>query len=166
MLFLIFHLGGDRYALEASRVVEVLPLVNIKRLPQAPKGVAGVFMYRGHPVPALDISELTIGRPAVERMSTRIVVVNYTDESGKAHRLGLIAERATDLIRRNPAAFAGSGIKIQAAPYLGPVLADSTGPIQWLYEDRLLAPPVRQLLFDATSHLHLAGAQSKKVLSA
>jgi len=27
MLFLLFHIGNDRYALEASRVVEVVPFL-------------------------------------------------------------------------------------------------------------------------------------------
>jgi len=165
MLFLIFHLGQDRYALDASRVVEVLPLLSIKRLPQAPKGVAGVFMYRGQPVPAIDVSELTIGQPATERMSTRIVVVNYPAAHGQVHRLGLIAEHATDLLRQDPASFANPGIKIQAAPYLGPVLTDPKGPIQWLYEDHLLSAPVRQLLFDSANTLRTGSDLNPESLS-
>ena len=43
MLFLLFQLGKERYALPASRVVEVVPLLELKQLPQAPKGVAGIF---------------------------------------------------------------------------------------------------------------------------
>ena len=31
MLFLLFQLGRDRYALEASRVVEVVPLLVLQR---------------------------------------------------------------------------------------------------------------------------------------
>ena len=54
MLFLLFQLGKERYALEATRVVEVVPLLALKQLPQAPKGVAGIFNYRGRPVPAGD----------------------------------------------------------------------------------------------------------------
>ena len=55
MLILLFQLGKDRYALEASRVVEVVPLLALKHLPQSPPGIAGVFNYRGRPVPASDI---------------------------------------------------------------------------------------------------------------
>ena len=101
MLFLLFQLGHDRYALEASRVLEVLPLLELKRLPGAPMGVAGIFNYRGRPVPAVDLSELTLGQPASERLSTRIVVINYPDETGKFQPLGLIAEHATEIIRRD-----------------------------------------------------------------
>ena len=79
MLFLLFQMGNDRYALEARRVVEVVPLLELKHLPQAPKGVAGIFNYRGHPVPAVDVSELTLGVPAVERLSTRIIIVHHPE---------------------------------------------------------------------------------------
>ena len=43
MLFLLFQLGNDRYALDASRVVEVLPLVELKHLPLAPRGTLVVM---------------------------------------------------------------------------------------------------------------------------
>lgn len=148
MLFLLFQLGKDRYALEANRVVEVVPLVNFKKLPRAPNGVAGVFNYRGRPVPAVDLSQLTIGQPAKERLSTRIIVVNYPDRQGHKHLLGLVAEHATDVLRSDAQQFVESGIQLQSAPYLGPVLMDKKGPIQWLYEDRLLPEPVKELVLN------------------
>src|SRR6266403_5966949 len=83
MLFLLFQLGNDRYALEAKRVVEVVPLLALKRIPQAPRGVAGIFNYRGRPVPAVDLSELALGQPANERLSTRIIIIHYQDATGQ-----------------------------------------------------------------------------------
>jgi chemotaxis-related protein WspB len=147
MLFLLFQLGKDRYALEASRVVEVVPLLEMKRLPQAPKGVAGVFNYRGRPVPAVDLSALTLGQPAGERFSTRIIIVNYPDESGTNHLLGLIAEHATEMLSKDVKDFMDSGVKLEHAPYLGPILMNGQSPIQWVYEQRLLPEPVRNVLF-------------------
>jgi chemotaxis-related protein WspB len=147
MLFLLFQLGKDRYALEASRVVEVVPLLTLKQLPQAPKGVAGVFNYRGRPVPAVDLGALTLGQSASERFSTRIIIVNYPDDSGTNHLLGLIAEHATELVHKEAKDFVDPGMKLGAAPYLGPILADGNGAIQWIYEHRVLPEPVRQLLF-------------------
>ena len=82
MLFLLFQLGNDRYALEANRVVEIVPLLSLKAIPQAPKGVAGLLVYRGRAIPALDLCDLTFGRPARERMSTRIIIVNYSEATG------------------------------------------------------------------------------------
>jgi chemotaxis-related protein WspB len=150
VLFLLFQLGADRYALQASRVIEVLPLVDLKHLPDAPKGVAGLFNYRGRPVPAVDLSELTLDRRSGTNFSTRIIVINYPDESGRNHPLGLIAERATEIIRRDHAEFVEPGLKLGGAPYLGPVLMDRHGVIQWVNEQRLLPDHARDLLFCET----------------
>jgi len=60
----------------------------------------GFFNHRGRAVPAIDLSELTCGQPAAERLSTRILLINYPDAAGREHPLGLIAEHATELIRR------------------------------------------------------------------
>ena len=147
MLFLLFKLGKDRYALEARHVVEVVPLLALKRLPQAPPGVAGLFNYRGQPVPAVDLSEITMGQPAHEQLSTRIIVVNFREPTGTSHLLGLIAEHATEMLRKEPGEFVEPGLKLGTAPYLGPVLIDAHGPIQWIHEQRLLSESVSKLLF-------------------
>ena len=146
MLFLLFQLGDDRYALDASRVVEVLPLLNLKKIPQAPRGVAGIFIYHGKPVPAVDLSELTLGRPAGEKLSTRIILMNYSSDDGKNHLLGLIAEHATEMIRRNQNDFTDAGVKLRAAPYLGPVLADEKGVVQLIHEQKLLSGNIREFV--------------------
>jgi len=151
MLFLLFQLGKDRYALAANRVVEVLPLVALKRLPQAPIGVAGLFNYRGRPVPALDLCALALGHPASERLSTRIIIMKYPDAGGTDQLLGLIAENATGMLRKEAKEFADAGVHLQAAPYLGPVLMDGAGVIQWVHEQRLLTDEVRNLLFSQTA---------------
>lgn len=147
MLFLLFQLGKDRYALEANRVVEVVPLVGLQQLPQAPKGVAGIFNYRGRPVPAVDLGELAVGQPARERFSTRIIIVNYPDDSGTNHLVGLIAEHATEILRKDAQDLMDPGVNLGAAPYLGPILMDGASSIRLIYEHRLLPEPVRHLFF-------------------
>ncbi|SPE54372.1 CheW protein [Verrucomicrobia bacterium] len=151
MLFLLFQLGQDRYALEARRVVEVLPLLALRPLPQAPESVAGIFYYRGQQVPAVDLCQLTLGRPAESRLSTRIIIVNYLDARGVGHWVGLVAERVTEVLRKKPTDFVGPGVSIKAAPYLGPVLLDHEGAVQWIYEQRLLPDPVSDILFSQSA---------------
>lgn len=147
MLFLLFQLGNDRYALEAGQVAEVLPLVNLKQIPQAPPAVAGVFDFRGEPVPVVDLSQMALGRPARSRLSTRIIVAHYPDGHGDRRLLGLIAERVTETMRRDSRDFLVSGVDLDAAPYLGPLATDARGLIQRVDVDRLLTPAVRDLLF-------------------
>jgi len=146
MLFVLFHLGKERYTLEANRVVEVVPLLELKRFPQSPPGVAGMFIYRGRPVPALDLCALTLGRPATEHLSTRIIIVNYGNTPDQEQLVGLIAERATETIRREPKDFSLPGVQLSAAPFLGPVLTDDKGVIQLISTQKLLQENLRGLL--------------------
>jgi chemotaxis-related protein WspB len=146
MLFVLFHLGRERYALEASRVVEVVPLLELKRFPQSPRGVAGTFIYRGRPVPALDLCQLTLGREAKEHLSTRIIIVNQSDTPEREHLVGLIAERVTETLRRERKDFVESGVQLSAAPFLGPLLRDEQGVIQLISTQKLLQENLRGLL--------------------
>jgi chemotaxis-related protein WspB len=162
MLFLVFQLGKDRYAVEANRVVEVLPLLEIKRLPQAPRGIAGIFNLRGRPVPALDLSELTFGQAARQRLTTRIILIQHADANGQPRLLGLIAEYVTQTIRKEPSDFINPGVTLNSAPYLGPVLMDSLVPIQWLHAEHLISEPIRRLL---GSEMTLASATQPEISS-
>jgi chemotaxis-related protein WspB len=151
MLFLQFQIGADRYAVDARSVVEVIPMLGLKEIPQAPKGVAGVFNYRGEAVPALDLAELTTGRPAAERLSTRILVVRLDIDGRRSRLVGVIAEHATSMFRKSPDEFVDTGLTAASAPYLGPVLLDERGVIQWIREQKLLPQELRRLLFAPAS---------------
>jgi chemotaxis-related protein WspB len=147
MLFLLFQLGEDRYALDIRHVAEVLPLRRITPMPRLPAAVAGVFDYRGGPVPVIDLCQLALQRPALKRLSTRIVLVHYPDEDGTPHLLGLIAERATATMRRDPAHFKASGIGGRSADHLGPVALDPSGLVQTTELQQLVPASIRELLF-------------------
>ncbi len=147
MLFLLFHLGNDRYALDVGQVAEVLPLVRLKRIAQAPPAVAGVCDFHGKPVPVVDLNQMALGLPARSRLSTRIVLVHFQVGPGERRLLGLMAERVTQTIRRQSADFVATGVDVDAARYLGPVTRDAGGLIQRIEVDQLLTPAVRDLLF-------------------
>ncbi len=141
-LFLVFHIGDERYALPATDVVEVLPRLPLKPIAQAPDWVAGVFAHRGQVVPVIDVSAMTFGKTAVARTSTRLVLVNY-----RGQLLGLMLEQASDTLRCNPADFQPYGLDNRDAPYLGPVRKDQHGLLQWISVDELLSPAVSALIF-------------------
>jgi len=147
MLFLVFQLGKDRYAIEAQQVIEVLHLVHLKQIPQAPAGVAGVFDYHGASVPLIDLAELALGQPSRRWMSTRIILVKYGGSPGETHMLGLLAEQATGILRRNEEDFSDAGLAVSDTPYLGNVTTDTTGIVQRIETQNLLTESVRSLLF-------------------
>ena len=152
-LFLQFEMGADRFVLDCAQVLEVLPYLALKQIPQLPKGIAGIFDYRGDMSPVIDINEIILGIPAQERISTRIIMIRYHDTSGKPHPLGIIAEHASRTFRRNKDDFVASGVESRETPYLGPVATDANGLIQFVDAEKLLPPHIGDALFQ-----NLAGA--------
>lgn len=144
MLFLLFQLDQNRYALDVREVAAVLPLVSLARMPQSPPEVAGILNYRGAPVPVIDLCQLLLGRSAQSRLHTRIVLVDYPDDSGGSNLLGLIAERATETVQRDPGEFVSSGVTV---PSQGMVATDADGLTQWITVKQLLPTALSGLLF-------------------
>ena len=147
MVYLLIQIGADRYALEAAALVGVLPRVQLKRIPQAAQGVAGVFNYHGQPVPVIDLSAMALGIPSEESLSTRLVMVHYRRPDGPERLLGLLAEKAIDTARYQEEDFQDPGVSAPQAPYLGPVIHDAHGIVQLLNLERLLTPEVREALW-------------------
>lgn len=138
MLFLAFQVGADRFALEAARVIEVLAMVELQKIAGAPVGTAGEFVYRGEPVPVLDLCLLTLGRASNLRLSTRVLLLRHEPQPGVQKPLGLIAEHATELVQKNLGEFTSVGD--------GLVAPDPRGPLRLLQLDKLLTPELRDLL--------------------
>jgi chemotaxis-related protein WspB len=145
VLFLLFTLGEQRFALPAREVVEVLPLVALKAIPQAPSWVGGVFAYRGQVVPVIDLCQMALGSPAIRRTSTRLVLVNYPP----GQCLGLVLEHASETLRCEPDEFKPYGLSNPRTPYLGPIRQDPRGLLQWITVGELLDEQARSLLYCA-----------------
>jgi chemotaxis-related protein WspB len=151
MLFLLFELGRSRYAIDAAQVVEVLPILSLVEMPGAPPGVAGAFSYHGTAVPVIDLSQLVRGRPAPLRLSTRILLVRPSRASPGDGLLGLIAERATETLRREPAQLGAPDSAPQSSLLLGRLLPDERGFVQWIDVEALLPEALRAALSAAAS---------------
>ena len=132
-------------------MTRVLPLVALKAIPGAPRGVAGLIDYRGAAVPAIDLSALALGRAAARRVSTRVFMVNYpcSARAGDTRLLGLIAEHATEMTSKAPGDFQFSGVRTEGTRYLGPVATDARGLIQRVEIAELLDDTLRAALFPA-----------------
>ncbi len=147
MLYLLLEVAGQQYAVEASRVVEVLPLVQVTVIPRAPTEVAGIFSYRGRPVPLIDLRRLNLRRPARPKFSTRIILVDDHGPEEAERLLGILAERVTETTRREPGEFVDTGFANPATPYLGGVITTPGGLVQRLDVLQLLPPATREMLF-------------------
>ncbi|GAP99251.1 chemotaxis protein CheW [Leptolyngbya sp. NIES-2104] len=100
MLLLLFHVDEDIYAIDSTHIVEVLPLVMLRKVYQVPDHVAGVFRYRNCIVPVVDLCELIRGERCRSRFSTRIIMIRYQTRTGENAYVGLLAERVTETLDR------------------------------------------------------------------
>ena len=150
MLMLVFQLGDDRFALDTSRVVEIVPSLILRRLPHAPNCVAGMFNYRGTIVPVIDLCRLALDHDCKDCLSTRIVVTLVPTANGSPRLVGLRAERVTETRKISEDEMVSPGIHLGEAPYLGDVIKDTSGMIQCIQLEHLLPKPLTDLVFQET----------------
>ena len=146
MLILQFRMGEDIYALDSRQVVRVLPAANLKRLPAAPAGIAGLLNFEGAPVPVVDLSELALGQPAAQHLSTRIILTELSGPAAERRLLGLLVEHATNTLRCEATDFTPAGITPAAARYLGPVASIGGVLVQRIELERVLPPEMYEAL--------------------
>lgn len=137
MLLLLFYLGDEMYTIKCEKVREVVPMVRLKEMSQAPAFVAGLLNYRGVIVPVIDLRWLIQGTPCELRLSTRIILVDFEGKDHEPYTIGLMAERVTETVRKPLDAFLPSGVSVDGTPYLNSVLMDQDDMIQFIDLDLL-----------------------------
>jgi len=149
MLFLLFHVNDESYAVDVRDVTEVVPRVKLRSIPKAPAYVAGLLNYRGDSVPVLDLCVLLHDRECAAVFSSRIVLVKYPDARGAERVLGLLAEQVTDTLQCEAGDFHPSTLVHTSAPYLREVTTHRDHLVQRVEISALLAHEVQALLFQA-----------------
>jgi chemotaxis-related protein WspB len=148
MLLVLFNVGEEVHAIDAASVVEVLPLVDIKKSIGAPRGVAGTFNYRGTFVPVIDLNDLLLGRPVAARLSTRLILARYS-VMGMIRLVAVVAENATETLRYEASDITSPGIVTEAAPYLDAVIKSPNGFVQRIDIEKLTGAVLPSLLLSA-----------------
>jgi chemotaxis-related protein WspB len=152
MLLLMFQLAETWYAVEADRVVEVVPRVDVRAVPHVPEAFAGLFRYRGKVVPVIDLSLLMSEEACRPRLSTRIIVVK-TSVGGpdEAEWLGLIAEQVNDVRKISEDELGTSPLKVDRAPYLGSIVQSREQIVQLIEVDQVLTGSLKTAWLGRTS---------------
>jgi len=142
MLLLGFNIGDETYVADTCDVIEIIPLVRLKTLPNSLPGVCGLLNYHGTPVPVVDINQLCAQNNTADTLTTRIIIVNY-----KKHVLGIKAESVTETIKIEASEFKDSGIKINGNDFFGKIAEHDNRFLQLIKLDNLLTGDVRDCLF-------------------
>lgn len=109
--YLTFTLGKEFYALDVSKVKEVLELVPITRVPKMPQFMKGVINLRGSVVPVIDLRIKFNMREKESDQDTCIIVLEIQIDD-EVIILGAIADSVQEVIELPPES-------IEPAPKIG-----------------------------------------------
>ena len=150
MQILTFTVSGQPYAIPSRTVLEVLPLVPARPIPLLPPFVPGVFAYRGHLVPLIDLAR-RFGSPAagpsVRRLSTRVIVVEFAlpdvataeaAERPQRARVGLVADNVISIQTAPDDQSLPAAVDGDRAPFLGRLFRLGGRTVQMVAVERLV----------------------------
>lgn len=99
--YLTFSLSDELYALEVSKVKEVLEYQSITRVPKTPEFMRGVINVRGGIVPVIDL-RLKFNLPAAERTVDTCIIVLEINLNEETITVGMIADNVHEVIEILP----------------------------------------------------------------
>ncbi len=109
--YLTFKLEDEVFALDISKVREVLDYTDITKVPKTPDFMKGVINLRGSVVPVVDM-RLKFGMAGIEKtVNTCIIIVEVTLE-GETAVLGALADSVQEVLDLEPG-------QIEPAPRIG-----------------------------------------------
>lgn len=96
--YISFLLGDDTYAIEVSKVLEVLEIQKITHLPNTLRFIRGIINFRNEVVPVID-TNVKIRLPAtIETEKTVIIIVEIEYENNPLI-IGMMADGVQDVIQ-------------------------------------------------------------------
>lgn len=117
----VFVAAGAHYAMDASCIRAVHPLVHARPLPSAPPWLSGVIDVHGELVPLIDACQMLGGTPVQRTLGARVLLIDSGDQYEDVRgRFALAVDRVLDPVALDMStAWRGSS---GAAPWLGAVV--------------------------------------------
>jgi chemotaxis-related protein WspB len=148
MLLLLFEIGTGRYALDVNQIIEIVPLVRLKKIPTTPDYVAGLMNYRGKGTPVIDLNRLVDSIPHENALSTRIIIINFPLQDMGDKPVGLIANNVTETVRTSLTKPPPAGVLMDKSLYDGEVTPETNDMIQWFDIKKMLPEKEIAMLFE------------------
>ncbi|MBF0415726.1 MAG: chemotaxis protein CheW [Magnetococcales bacterium] len=99
--FLTFHLDKEVYAIEISKIKEVLEWTSLTKIPRTPDFMCGVINLRGSVVPVVDL-RLKFGMAKSERtVNTCIIIIDVVQEEVTTV-IGAMADSVKEVMELDP----------------------------------------------------------------
>jgi purine-binding chemotaxis protein CheW len=95
--YLTYKLGEEVFALDISKVREVLDFTTVTKVPRTPEFMRGVINLRGSVVPVVDL-RLKFGMSATEKTVNTCVIIVEVTVDGETTVLGALADSVQEVI--------------------------------------------------------------------
>jgi purine-binding chemotaxis protein CheW len=95
--YLSFIICDELFAVNVSKVLEVLQNQHITRVPNAPNYIRGIINFRGEVVPVFE-SRIKFSLPSRNDEATFAIIVLDLSKEGEIFRIGAIVDRVKDVI--------------------------------------------------------------------
>src|SRR5512138_3610061 len=99
--YLTFKLSEEIFALDITKVREVLEFTTVTKVPRTPDFMRGVINLRGRVVPVVDL-RLKFGMTRTEKAINTCVIIVEVDVDGEKAILGALADSVQEVLDLEP----------------------------------------------------------------
>jgi len=103
--FLTFKLGDEVFALDISKVREVLDFTTVTKVPRTPEFMRGVINLRGSVVPVVDL-RLKFGMTRTESSVNTCIIITEVTVDNDTTVLGALADSVQEVLDLEPGSIA------------------------------------------------------------
>jgi purine-binding chemotaxis protein CheW len=121
--FLTFKLGDEVFALDITKVREVLDFTTVTKVPRTPEFMRGVINLRGSVVPVVDL-RLRFGMTRTENSVNTCIIITEVTVDNDTTVLGALADSVQEVLDLEPGSIApapriGTGLETQFIKGMG-----------------------------------------------
>ena len=99
--YLTFRLGDEVFALDITKVREVLDFTTVTKVPRTPQFMRGVINLRGSVVPVVDL-RLKFGMAQTEKTVNTCIIITEVTVDGDTTVLGALADSVQEVLDLEP----------------------------------------------------------------
>lgn len=148
MLLLQFQIAGELYGFDVHSVLEVLPLVELAPADFSSDLVAGFLNYREKLIPVINLSMLIKNKELRKSLSTRIIIIKYSNKKNSNALIGFLAEKVTDTIFYSKEELQRQDRAIEQAEYISESLVKDEKAVYIIDINKLISKEMQENYFE------------------
>lgn len=95
--YLTFCLGAEHFALNVGRVVNILEMQSITKVPKSPNYIPGIINLRGEVLPVID-TNIKLGLGTTQTSSNTCILVIETEVDKSQIRFGMLVDSVQEVV--------------------------------------------------------------------